>query len=178
MFYLVVVLVVAVVGAIAVGAVIAWTAGDRLQRAKTPTAVKLPPAKRFAQIDRLFKEVREKIDRDVEDPELVASLAKHLDDLQAKKDAAVDRLEDLETLLASPMPQAVRDTKLEEQTTLQESVEKIAAGLSEIKDRLTSAPNSGEVSKGVSDALSALKGELDSQDRARREIAELEKTGR
>lgn len=158
-----------------VGAFFAWKAGDRLQRGSSSSSA--TPARsgnlRFASIDKLFADVRAKVAK-LDDPELIATLGKHLDDLNAKKEASADRLEDLEPILRSSMGDVLRQTKLAEQASLIESVESIATGLREMKDRLTGAPDAGEVAKGIAASLSALHGELDSQERARREIAALE----
>ena len=79
-----------------------------------------------------------------------------------------------ERVRRSFMSQDVRDTKLAEQKSLVESVERIDAGLRDMKERLTRSPNAADVTKGIAESLDALHGELDSQERARREIAALE----
>ena len=163
----------AIVTLIAVGGFFAWKMGNRLQQPSNPASVRSGNA-RFAALDRLFAEVRGKVEKDVDDPELTATLNRHLDDLQAKKEAAADRLEDLDEILRSSMSQEVRDTKLAEQKSLVDSVERIATGLRAMKERLTRAPNSADVTKDIAASLDALHGELDSQEKARREIAALE----
>lgn len=211
-----------IVALVVVGAVVAWVLGSRLQSGSQTArqsamgdAAASPQrlaTNRLAEIDALVGEVRKRLEKNVDDPELIASLGRHLDDLQAKKEAAADRLSDLKGMLDAPMAEERRlkaevaslttsasaspekradlerkqasleavsktiEQKRTEQASLNESLDRIADGLREVRDRLSRAPDSGEIASGVADSLSALHGELDAQERARREIAALEKT--
>lgn len=212
-----------IVALIVIGAVVAWVLGSRLQSgsqtarqsangdAASSSSPQRLATNRLAEIDALVAEVRKRLDKDVDDPELIASLGRHLDDLQAKKEAAADRLSDLKGMLDAPIAEERRlkaevaslatsasaspekradlerkqasleavsktiEQKRKEQASLNESLDRIADGLREVRDRLSRAPDSGEIASGVADSLSALHGELDAQERARREIAALEK---
>lgn len=218
---------VGVVGLVVAGAVVAWVMGNRLQGtsqtsgAAEPRGLSTPLARgagastasRLKEIDGLLKDVRARVEK-LDDPELSAQLEKHLDDLEAKREAAADRISDLGEILGAPAQEEARlkaevaslrgraaasaDTKSElekkeaslaavsatleskrkEQASLEESLGKIADGLREIREKLTGAPDTADLSRGIAESLSALHGELDAQERARREIAALEKSSR
>ncbi|HVO30314.1 MAG TPA: hypothetical protein VMV18_06245 [bacterium] len=220
-----VLLVVGVLGLIVVGGAIAWVVGNRLQStsqtSSDPRGGTLPAARgaastsaaRLKEIDGLLAEVRKRVEK-LDDPELTVQLEKHLDDLQAKKEAAADRLSDLAEIVGAPAQEEARlkaevaslrgraaasadakadlekkqaslaavsatlESKRSEQSSLEASLGKIADGLREIRERLSNPVDGADISKGIADSLSALHGELDAQERARREIAALEKSAR